>query len=90
LLDVVGLRDNSICSFAAAERALRNAGFMLQDDMILVSNTALWIKSKLNNTEWPGKWSHALKCLDGAVISTTPKRFASGVSQYVAVPIGLK
>ena len=57
--------------------------------MILVSNVSLWIETRLKNTEWPGKWANSLKCLEGAVASKSPKRFVT-VSQYVAVPVGMK
>ena len=77
------------CSEAVAERALRNSGFRVKDGMILVSNTAIWIDNRLKNTEWPGKWANALKCLDGAVASKTSERFIT-ISKYVSIPIHLK
>ena len=72
-----------------AEEVLSRCGLKVEHDSILVSNTALWIRSALSNTQWAKNHSRILIRIEGAK-TTSVVRFAGGiVSRAIEIPLSV-
>ena len=72
-----------------AEEVLSRCGLKVEHDVILVSNTSLWIRNALINTQWAKNHSRILIRIEGAK-TTSVVRFAGGIiSRAVQIPLNV-
>lgn len=84
-----GWATSQVASPDLANSKLRRMGFKVELDAIIVSNTAEWIRKRLEGTPWAKNHHKILMRLDGAR-STEAVRFASGLTtRAVCLPMSL-
>lgn len=83
----IGKRGEKYIDDIEASQKIGRLGFKIKDNMLVVSNTAQWIKRKLYNTAWPENHNKILIRIPGAEkVSST--RFANGLeTRGVAIPL---
>jgi hypothetical protein len=70
-----------------ADEVLSRCGLKVEADTVMISNTALWVRNVLNNTQWAKNHSRILIRIEGAK-NTPVIRFAGGiVSRAVQIPL---
>jgi hypothetical protein len=78
----------SVTSMTAAE-VLSRCGLKIEHDVVLISNTALWVKNALKDTQWAKNHSRILIRIPGAAAAPS-MRFAGGlVSRAVQIPLNV-
>jgi len=70
-----------------AERTLRERGLRVRNGDVWVANRSVWIREKLEGTEYESGWSRHLKELPGARPTANAVRFGSSTSRAVRVPL---
>ena len=74
---------------STAAEVLSRCGVRVEFDKIYISNTALWVKNALRDTQWAKNHSRILIRIPGANPATS-MRFAGGlVSRAVQIPISV-
>lgn len=87
ILIACNLRTEIGCSPAAASNRLRRLGFMIKDNMLLISNTADGIMSIIRDTSWSSNYNKILERLPGAV-KVEPRTYFPGLkSRGVGLPL---
>jgi putative DNA primase/helicase len=72
-----------------ASEVLSRCGIRVELDHIYISNTALWVKSALKDTQWAKNHSRILIRIPGAIASPS-MRFAGGlVSRAIQIPLNV-
>lgn len=88
LVEIASRRTHSMqIDPAAAEDLLGRHGFKLQDEALLISNTAKPIAKVLAVTAWACCWPSTLVRIHGATRTGTVRFRALGVSRCVAIPL---
>ena len=78
----------SVTSMTAAE-VLSRCGIRVEFDKVYISNTAIWVKNSLRETQWAKNHSRILIRIPGANPAAS-MRFAGGlVSRAIQIPISV-
>lgn len=78
----------SVTAITASE-VLSRCGLKIEHDVVFISNTALWVKNALKDTQWAKNHSRILIRIPGAIPASS-MRFAGGlVSRAVQIPLNV-